>query len=199
SLYLTARQVMGRPRYVYLVACLVLSLAVAARNYRRLRDPDSRRRIRWVIAGVTIAVIPFVGVQFAVNVAEWGYYSRPDCLYSPLSGDALHPSFDRGGGLEGATVRYPGARPARLAVSACTDGAPRASRASDCVGGAIDFLESQPHHRSDAHGGFRLAEPRLDRRHRRDVVLATAGSDVAGPALFSRRVPAGAGARAPHR
>src|SRR5215471_8265996 len=85
SLYLTARQVMGRPRYVYLVACLVLSLAVAARNYRRLRDPDSRRRIRWVIAGATIAVIPFVGVQFAVNVVEWGYYSRAYYLYSPLS------------------------------------------------------------------------------------------------------------------
>src|SRR5215813_10521477 len=85
SLYLIARQVMGRPRYVYLVACLVLSLAVAARNYRRLRDPDSRRRIRWVIAGTTIAVIPFVGVQFAVNVAEWGYYSRAYYLYSPLS------------------------------------------------------------------------------------------------------------------
>src|SRR5262252_6770646 len=85
SLYLTARQVMGRPRYVYLVACLVLSLAVAVRNYRRLRDPDSRRRIRWVIAGVTIAVIPYVGVQFAVNVAEWGYYSRAYYLYSPLS------------------------------------------------------------------------------------------------------------------
>src|SRR5215471_15600555 len=85
SLYLTARQVMGRPRYVYLVACLVLSLAVAARNYRRLRDPDSRRRIRWVIVGMTVAVIPFVGVQFAVNVAEWGYYSRAYYLYSPLS------------------------------------------------------------------------------------------------------------------
>jgi hypothetical protein len=85
SLYLTARQVMGRPRYVYLVACLVLSLAVAARNYRRLRDPDSRRRIRWVIAGATIAVIPFVGVQFAVNVVEWGYYSRAYYLYNPLS------------------------------------------------------------------------------------------------------------------
>jgi serine/threonine protein kinase len=85
SLYLTARQVMGRPRYVYMIVCFMLALAVAARNYRRLPDPDSRRRIRWVIAGAMIAVIPFLAVQFAVNVAEWGYYSRTYYVYAPLS------------------------------------------------------------------------------------------------------------------
>jgi eukaryotic-like serine/threonine-protein kinase len=85
SLYLTARQVMARPRYVYMVVCFMLALVVTARNYQRLRDPDSRRRIRWVIAGAVIAVIPFLTVQFAVNVAEWGFYSRTYYLYSPLS------------------------------------------------------------------------------------------------------------------
>jgi hypothetical protein len=55
-----------------MVACLTLSLVVTARNYQRLPDPDSRRRIQWVIAGVTIAVIPFVGMQLAFKVAEWG-------------------------------------------------------------------------------------------------------------------------------
>src|SRR5262249_43549753 len=57
---------------------------VTVRNYKRLPDPDSRRRIRLVIAGAAIAVVPFVGLTFAFNVAEWGspqtYYT-----YSPLS------------------------------------------------------------------------------------------------------------------
>ena len=84
SLYLTSRQVMQLPRYAYLVVCLVLSLAVAARNYQRLRDPDSRRRIQWVIAGAMIAAIPLVTLHFVFSVAEWGN-DRTYYLLSPLS------------------------------------------------------------------------------------------------------------------
>ena len=83
-LYMTACQISGRPVYVYTVVCFVLSLVVTARNYWRLPDPDSRRRIRLVSAGTMIAVIPFVALTFVFNVAEWGspqtYYT-----YSPLS------------------------------------------------------------------------------------------------------------------
>jgi hypothetical protein len=57
TLYMTACQIAGRPIFVYMVVCFVLSLIVAARNYRRLPDPDSRRRIKWVIAGVKTAVV----------------------------------------------------------------------------------------------------------------------------------------------
>src|SRR5260370_24629899 len=106
-----------------------------------------------------------------------------------LSDDAMHSGFDRGGGLEGPTVRYPCARPPRAAVSVCTGGAPCASCASDCVAGFLDLLESQPHHRSDPHAGLGLAEPRSDRWHRRRTLLSEAGADPARPALFSSGPP----------
>ena len=84
SLYLTACQISGRPFAVYTIVCFGLSLVVTARNYRRLPDPDSRRRIQWVIAGLMIAVIPFVGLTFAFSVAGWGG-ERNYNTYSPLS------------------------------------------------------------------------------------------------------------------
>lgn len=83
-LYLTACQVSGRPFYVYTIVCFVLSVVVVARNYRRLPDPDSRRRIKWVIAGVMTAVFPFVGMQLAFNIAEWGSQQTYN-TYSPLT------------------------------------------------------------------------------------------------------------------
>jgi hypothetical protein len=83
-LYLTACRIASRPFYVYTVVCFVLSVVVAARNYRSLPDPDSRRRIKWVIAGVMIAVVPFVGMQLAFNIAEWGSQQAYN-TYSPLS------------------------------------------------------------------------------------------------------------------
>ena len=187
SLYLTACQVTGgRPLYVYMVVCFVLSLVVTARNYQRLPDPDSRRRIQWVIAGATIRH-PFRGSTFVFNIAEWGSPHTYTLLSAQLSRDAVHSGFDRGGGLEGATVRYPRARPPRASVSVCKSCAPRASRASDCVAGVLDLLESQPHHRSDRHSGFRLAERRLDRRHRRDAPLEAASSRRGSTAAFSAR------------
>jgi GAF domain-containing protein len=83
-LYLTAARISSRSFYVYVVACFVLSVVVVARNYQRLPDPDSRRRIMWVIAGVMTAVVPFIGMQLAFNIAEWGSPQTYN-TYSPLS------------------------------------------------------------------------------------------------------------------
>jgi hypothetical protein len=84
SIYINACLVSGRPFYVYTIVCFVLSVVVTARNYQRLPDPDSRRRIKWVIAGVMTAVVPFVGMQLAFNIAEWGSPQTYN-TYSPLS------------------------------------------------------------------------------------------------------------------
>src|SRR5262245_11940790 len=84
SLYLSACYISGLPFAVYTIICFVLGLVVTARNYRRLPDPDSRRRIQWVIAGLMVAVIPFVALQFAFNVAGWGSAQTYN-TYSPLS------------------------------------------------------------------------------------------------------------------
>lgn len=72
SLYLSACYISGQPFAVYAIVCLGLSLVVTARNYRRLPDPDSRRRIQWVIVGSMFAVVPFVTMTFAFSVAGWG-------------------------------------------------------------------------------------------------------------------------------
>jgi len=84
SLYLTACRVTSRPFAVYTIVSLVLSLIVTARNYRRLPDADSRRRIKWVMAGVTIAVIPFVAIHFFFSVIELGSVQTYN-TYAPLS------------------------------------------------------------------------------------------------------------------
>src|ERR1041384_6363 len=84
SIYMNACLVSGWPFAVYTIVCFGLSFVVTARNYRRLADPDSRRRIQWVIVGVMIAVIPFVGLTFAFSVAGWGS-ERAYNTYSPLS------------------------------------------------------------------------------------------------------------------
>jgi hypothetical protein len=70
--------------YVYIVFCFVATLVVTMRNYHRLRDRDSRRRIRWIVVGVSIALIPFVGLTCAFYLVEW---IRPQTywLYYPLS------------------------------------------------------------------------------------------------------------------
>jgi len=49
--------------------CLVLAMVVTARNYRRLPVPDSRRRIRLVVAGLLTAVIPYAAAVFAYRIA----------------------------------------------------------------------------------------------------------------------------------
>ena len=59
SLYLGAVRLTARAGWAFYLACLVLAMVVTARNYRHLQDPDSRRRIRLVVAGMLIALIPF--------------------------------------------------------------------------------------------------------------------------------------------
>jgi len=60
SLYLTATVVTQRAGWAFLLTCLLLAMAVTARNYRHLRDVDSRRRIRWVVAGIVASFVPFI-------------------------------------------------------------------------------------------------------------------------------------------
>jgi eukaryotic-like serine/threonine-protein kinase len=73
-LYLTAAQINGsaaRGGFLFMVVCLALALLAAARNYRRLESEGGRRRIRWVLAGVSVSLIPFIGLTFASRVADW--------------------------------------------------------------------------------------------------------------------------------
>ena len=65
SLYLTGTRLGARESYLFFMLCLVLAMVVTARNYRRLDSPDSRRRIRLVVAGLMMALIPFALVTFA--------------------------------------------------------------------------------------------------------------------------------------
>jgi len=69
ALVLTGSRISARAVFVYIAACLLLSVFAVARNYRRLPDPDSRRRIRLVVTGLMAACIPFVAVYaFAYRV-----------------------------------------------------------------------------------------------------------------------------------
>jgi hypothetical protein len=65
SLYLTGYRAGARESYVFWMLCLVLAMVVTARNNRRLDSPDSRRRIRLVVAALMIALIPFALVTAA--------------------------------------------------------------------------------------------------------------------------------------
>src|SRR5712691_2598799 len=72
-LYLTSVQTnssAGRGGFLYMVGCLVLALVASARNYRRLDSEDGRRRVRWVVAGLTLALIPFIVLTLSRG-AEW--------------------------------------------------------------------------------------------------------------------------------
>ena len=48
SLFRLAERIQVRPLFVFATGSLALAIVVAARNYSRLRDPDSRRRVRWI-------------------------------------------------------------------------------------------------------------------------------------------------------
>ena len=68
-LYLTSWR-LQRANYAYMGVCMVLALVVAARNYRHLPDPGSRRRIRWVMASLITTFGP-VGTTFVNRPAAW--------------------------------------------------------------------------------------------------------------------------------
>jgi hypothetical protein len=90
-LYLVSAQISGsngRGLFLFMVVCLALALVASARNYRRLEGEDSRRRIRWVLAGLTVALIPFIVLTFASRVAGWISYASYR-FYIPISFLAL--------------------------------------------------------------------------------------------------------------
>src|SRR5262249_57634842 len=60
----------GSGGFFYQGVCLVLALVASARNYRRLGSEGSRRRVRWVLAGLTVALIPFIVLSLA-RATEW--------------------------------------------------------------------------------------------------------------------------------
>ena len=64
SLYLTAVAITLHAGWAFFLTCLALAMAVTARNYRNLRDADSRRRIRWVVAGLVGSFVPFMVTNF---------------------------------------------------------------------------------------------------------------------------------------
>jgi GAF domain-containing protein len=77
TLYLTGVTINAGAGWAFFLLCLVLAMVVTARNYRDLRDAGSRRRIRWVVAGLMIALIPFTATTFAYrftgSISEHAY------------------------------------------------------------------------------------------------------------------------------
>jgi eukaryotic-like serine/threonine-protein kinase len=45
----------------FILTSVVAMIAVIARNYRRVKEPDQRRRIKWVIYGSIAGIVPIVG------------------------------------------------------------------------------------------------------------------------------------------
>jgi hypothetical protein len=71
SFFAAAVAIASAPLYIFMGACLMLALVVAVRNYRSLSDPDSRRRIRWVLAAMAIGVVPYVAWLVAFQITGW--------------------------------------------------------------------------------------------------------------------------------
>jgi hypothetical protein len=74
----------GAPALIFQGSCLTLAVIVAVHNYRSLRDPDSRRRIRWVIVAMAIGIVPYVIWLFASRVTGWVSQETYE-LYSPIT------------------------------------------------------------------------------------------------------------------
>jgi hypothetical protein len=77
----------GLEKLVTLANIIVLPAiaAVLARNYRTVQDPDQRRRIRWVVYGVAIGLIPFV----IYSMMDYAY--RAKLSFAPTK--AFHDKF----------------------------------------------------------------------------------------------------------
>jgi len=69
--YLLAARLTAAPWSLYGTICLSIATIAAARNYRTQADPDSRRRIRWVIAAAVFSLVPFIALTIAYRVTGW--------------------------------------------------------------------------------------------------------------------------------
>lgn len=56
------------------VAIVVAIWAVVARNYRSLTEPDLRRRIRWVVFGLVVALFPMALLQSAATLRTFSRF-----------------------------------------------------------------------------------------------------------------------------
>jgi len=70
SLFLLAERIQVRPLFVFVTGSLALAIVVAARNYARLHDPGSRRRVRWVVAALVVGCLPYIVVIVLYRVAH---------------------------------------------------------------------------------------------------------------------------------
>ena len=70
ALFHLAYRVQARPLFVFVAGSLALAILVAARNYSQLRDPDSRRRVRWVVASLVVGCFPYIVVIVLYRVAS---------------------------------------------------------------------------------------------------------------------------------
>ena len=95
--FLTSARV-DRAVFAYMGACLILALVVAARNYRHLPDPGSRRRSRWVMASLITACGP-VGITFAFETMAWVSRATWELVYPPTERAIVegHRAADHGG------------------------------------------------------------------------------------------------------
>src|SRR5262245_53506278 len=82
GLYLTAAR-LEPAAYVYMGVCMALTIVVAAHNYRRLPDPGSRRRVRWVMASMITTLGP-VGIPIVSRTTGW-IGETAENFWSPLT------------------------------------------------------------------------------------------------------------------
>ena len=62
SLFFLAYRIQVRPLFVFITGSLALAILVAVRHYASLRDPGSRRRVRWVVSGLVTGCAPYIVV-----------------------------------------------------------------------------------------------------------------------------------------
>ena len=70
SLFWLVERIQIRPLFVFVTGSLALAIIAAASNYSRLRDPDSRRRVRWVVISLVVGCLPYIVVIVLYRVAN---------------------------------------------------------------------------------------------------------------------------------